>query len=405
LKEINLTKKEACRFILAHQNLLPPRQLQKENIFSFIKKAGCIQYDPLSRIARNADLVLQSRISDFQEKDLYKLLYEERTLLDGWDKMMAIWPTEDWPYFERRRKEFKNIYKKRKDLNEACREIREYLSQFDFISSKDIESPRQVGWSWAPTSVMRAALESMYHQGELSVHHKDGTRKYYGFSSRLVPSEILNKPDPNRTLEEHHDWLTLRRTGSQGLLWNRGGGGAWLGTNMNKSFRTASLERLTGSGDLIPVQIEEIGNPFYMGKDELPLLDKIREENYPVKGGAAFIAPLDNLLWDRDFIKDLFHFDYKWEVYTPEKKRKYGYYVLPVLWRDRFIARFEPVMDRKKGILKIENWWWEEEEQLTDEIKADLITALRNFKNFLGAHKVGLSRKHKMQEFSWIKEF
>ena len=74
---------------------------------------------------------------------------------------------------------------------------------------------------------------------------------------------------------------------------------------------------------------------------------------------ATFIGPLDNLIWDRDLIRWLFDFDYTWEVYKPAAQRKYGHYVLPVLYGDRFIARVEPIFDRKARVLTVVNWWWE----------------------------------------------
>ena len=83
---------------------------------------------------------------------------------------------------------------------------------------------------------------------------------------------------------------------------------------------------------------------------------------------AAILAPLDNLLWDRRFIKELFDFYYVWEVYKPVKERLYGYYVLPVLYGDHFIARFEPGRDKESGALVIKNWWWEESVEATEQV-------------------------------------
>ena len=109
-----------------------------------------------------------------------------------------------------------------------------------------------------------------------------------------------------------------------------------------------------------------------MRQDDLKLARKSMKTQQANK--AAFIAPLDNLLWDRKNIQRLFDFSYMWEVYKPEKQREYGYYVLPVLYVDRFIGRFDPAFDKKTGRLTIKDWWWEE----GVEVDQDMANALRN---------------------------
>jgi uncharacterized protein YcaQ len=84
------------KFILYHQGLLQPIHQTKEEIVEFIQKVGCIQYDPLNIIARNPDLVLQARVPNYQEIMLSQLLYQDRKLVDGWDKQMSIYATSDW---------------------------------------------------------------------------------------------------------------------------------------------------------------------------------------------------------------------------------------------------------------------------------------------------------------------
>ena len=105
---------------------------------------------------------------------------------------------------------------------------------------------------------------------------------------------------------------------------------------------------------------------------------------------ATFIGPLDNLIWDRDLIRWLFDFDYTWEVYKPAVQRKYGHYVLPVLYGDRFIARVEPIFDRKARVLTIVNWWWEAGVAPDDTLIAALDECLAAFGRYLGAAEVWL---------------
>ena len=385
---MRISRSRARSFLLNYHNLSPPRRLRTdEDILSLIRKLGCIQYDPLRTSARNADLVLQSRCTGYREATLYRLLYEKRRLLDWWDKNMSIWPVEDWPCFARERARFRERYRRRAaELKEGREAIFALLEERDYVSSRDFADGTKVSWSWAPTSVARAALESMYHQGELLIHHKEGSRKFYAPAERLLPRELLKAPDPFPDLKSYHDWLVKRRIASVGLLWNRSSD-TWLGTGLKKQDRSAALSRLEDRGEISSVEVEGPDEIFY-----LPAAEQSRLEEKPTDppGEAAFLAPLDNLLWDRVQISRLFDFDYKWEVYTPVEQQRYGYYILPVLYGDRFIARCEPVMDRKTGTLRIKNWWWEPRVEITAEMEEALAHCLSEFCSFLGAPGLSL---------------
>ncbi|MGE5507928.1 MAG: winged helix-turn-helix domain-containing protein [Chitinophagales bacterium] len=386
MAEVILTRQQARRFLLAQQSLWPPHQLKgKSGILSFIRRVGCIQFDPLNIVGRNPELVLQARVSDFRPAMLEELLYEDRKLLDGWDKMMAIYSTEDWPYFQRHREAA------RRRLSDTSRpivsivdEVRAAISEHGPQSSLDLPYQQTVDWPWAPTRLSRAALESMYFCGELVIDHKVHTRKVYDLASRHLSPELLSASDPNRTEEEYHDWHVLRRIGGVGLLWARSGD-AWLGMPGIKSKeRRAALLRLQSQGKIIKASVEGIEQPLYLRSE-----DSLRLESVLKSGGqgshAVILAPLDNLLWDRRLVKELFAFDYRWEVYKPSGDRRYGYYVLPVLLGDRFIARFEPGRDRKNKALTIKKWWWEPGIRQSKWLRSELIDCFERFLKYLGS--------------------
>jgi hypothetical protein len=116
----------------------------------------------------------------------------------------------------------------------------------------------------------------------------------------------------------------------------------------------------------------------------------------------VILAPLDNLLWDRKLIAALFGFDYKWEVYTPAADRRYGYYVLPLLYEDRFIGRFEPVANRKSGELVVENWWWEQGVTPNQEMTAALKRCLSAFVRFLKLQALVPGKALPKEEWKWM---
>lgn len=394
MKEITVTKQQACRFLLAYQGLDAKRAFAgKQGILDYIQRAGCIQFDPLNIVGHNHELVLQARIRGFNPGQLQQLLYEERSLIDGWDKNMSIYRTEDWPYFSRQREAARrSLGSSEKPINDVLPQIRREIEQRGPLSSSDLDYGRRVDWFWAPTSISRAALESMYFWGELIIHHKSYTRRIYDFAYRHIPEELLSVPDPNATEEAYFAWYVLRRIGSMGLLWNRAGD-AWLGIDGLKSAeRNEAFKRLTEDEKIIRVKVEGIGHPMYIQSGYRGLLEEITAGT-PTARRAVILAPLDNLLWDRKLIKELFCFDYRWEVYKPAAERSYGYYVLPVLYGDRFVARFEPGRDKKTGRIIIKNWWWEPGVKAGKGLTGALDKCFKAFTEFLGAEGMEMEEK------------
>jgi uncharacterized protein len=391
---LTLTNQQARRFILAHQGLWPPHELEdKSGVLAYIRRVGCIQFDPLNIVGHNPELVLQARVSDFRPAMLQELLYEERKLVDGWDKMKSIYGVEDWPYFRRRREAA------RRRLGDSSRpatailpQVRQEIERRGPLSSIDLDFDQTVDWSWAPTRIARAALDSMYSWGELIIHHRMHTRKVYDFARHHIPEALLSAPDPNETEEQFHDWRILRRIGSIGLVWGKAGD-AWLGMRDIKSKeRRAALARLIEQDQVVEVHVEGIDPPLYMRSEDRQTLDEALDAQ-DLAPRAAIIAPLDNLIWDRRFVEEMFDFYYRWEVYTPVAKRQYGYYVLPILYGDRFVARFDPGRDKPSGALVIQNWWWESGVVPSERMQAELERCFSRFLCYLNADQLQIDRE------------
>ncbi len=138
---------------------------------------------------------------------------------------------------------------------------------------------------------------------------------------------------------------------------------------------------------VVEVRVESIDPPLYARRQDEETLDAVLHGEEPPPS-AAFIAPLDNLIWDRQFVETLFDFEYRWEVYTPVKKRTYGYYVLPVLYNDRFVARFEPDRDAPDGVLGIKGWWWEPGVAPSPDMRHAIQQAFAAFLDYLGAERL-----------------
>ena len=350
------TRQQVKQYIIRYQGLCDESDLKNDqDICDFVKKVGCIQFDPLDAAGRNADLVLQARMKRYQRDDLYRLLYEDRRLFDCWDKNMSICRVEDWPCFEPFRQRYRPWLKKHEA---AVQEVKDYLRIHEWAGSTDIESHERVTWHFGEQSLVRAILECMCYSGEAIVHHKSGTRRYYGLADTWIDAVYYQQPCPFQTIADYHEWLVLRRINSVGCLWDRPSD-AFLGIYDFKSAdRKGALKRLCEKGVLTSFQTADIDAVFYIDRKNVSLLEQDEELH---SRNMRILAPLDNMLWDRRLIEALFDFKYRWEVYVPAKQRQYGYYVMPLLYRDTLVGRIELKTDRTTSTLIVKHVWWEKQ--------------------------------------------
>lgn len=382
MEPIKLTNRQAREFILLKQGLLGEYKfIDEKGVCEYIKQAGCIQFDPIDVCGKNAELVLQSRVKGFSKDMLYKLLYKDRVLIDYFDKNMSIFSIDDWKYFTRLRASYLEYGRSMNEVNDVLEEIKSLIKEKGFASSKDINLNEKVDWAWNPTTLSRAALETMYFRGELIIHHKKGTIKQYSLAKDYIDNKILSASDPNINEEEYLEWRVLRRIGAVGMLWKKPSD-ALLGIGgLKADNRKSVFQRLIQKEKIVEILIENIPDSFYCLLGDRSLIDRVIKNN-EFKHRTEFIAPLDNMLWDRKLIKVIFDFDYKWEIYTPVAQRKYGHYVLPALSGDRFIGRIEIVKDKKLKEIIVKNFWFEEDIVNRDTLYESIYDCLTRFSKF-----------------------
>lgn len=394
---INLTKRQACQFMLLKQGLLGEyRFVGKQGAADFVRQAGCIQFDPVDVCGKNAELTLQSRVKGFTKQTLYELLYEDRMLVDYPDKNLSVFPVEDWPYFERYRRAARESGMRFPELAELEKQAKEYIARNGAVSSDELPIEGDIYWHsaihwsgmWGEKSnAARAVLEQLYSVGELVIHHKQGARKFYALARDYIPAELLDAPDPLPDEFEHLKWRVLRRISAVGLLWNRPSD-AWLNIwGMKSPERNRAFGELLEEGKILEIQVEGLKNHLYCNAEDLPLVERVLGDEV-FKPRCEFLAPLDCFLWDRNLIKELFGFDYRWEIYTPVAKRKYGFYVLPVLYGERFAGRIEAVAEKKTGTLVVKNIWFEDGVRQTKKLSAGIEKCVKRFAKFNGCWEV-----------------
>ena len=365
-----------------------------------MRQAGCIQFDPVDVCGKNAELTLQSRVQGFTKKTLWQLLYQDRLLVDYPDKNLSILLTEDWPYFERYRRSAREGGRQFEGLAELEELTRQYLRENGPVNSDTLPVEGQLYWHsmihWSgqwhgQTGAARAALEQMYSTGELVIHHKEGARKYYDLAEKYLPPELLNAPDPLPEEIDHLAWRVERRIGAVGLLWNRPSD-AWLNLwGLNAARREECFRRLLAEGRIQELSVEGVRCPLYCRAGEEALLERAVSAE-ALRPRCELLAPLDCLLWDRKLIRELFGFDYTWEIYTPREKRKYGYYVLPLLYGESFIGRVEAVPDRAADALQVRHIWYEDGRKPGRALSAAVEKRLMKFAAFNGCSRLEMPR-------------
>ena len=388
---LTVTKDQAGQFILLKQGLLGDyRFIRKEGAYQYVRQVGCIQFDPVDVCGRNAELTLQSRVKGFRRKMLNDLLYRDRLLVDYSDKELSVWPREDWPYFSGYRERSVAHGQNFPGIPELEEQAIAYIRKHGPVSSDTLPIEGTIFWHssmhwsghWEKDSLAaRSVLEQLYTDGVLLIHHKTGSRKYYDLAEKYFPADLLCAPNPCRDEETFTDWRIRRRIGAVGLLWNRNST-AWLGISMTTEQRNASFDRLEKSCSISAVQVEGIRFPLYILSEDLPLLESVITGQADLKPRLEFLAPLDPMLWDRKLIEAIWGFQYSWEIYTPAVKRKYGYYVLPILCGDRFVGRIEPKADRKTNILTVQNIWLEPGVRRTRKLSGQIDKAVQRLAKF-----------------------
>jgi len=391
-----LTNRQARRFVLLRQGLVGERAFAgKQGALGFVRRAGCIQFDPVDVCGRNAELTLQSRVEGFEKAMLDELLYADRLLVDYPDKQLAIIPAELWPYFGRYREAARKGGLAFEGLAAMEKKALAFIKANGPVSSAELPFSGSMRWHssihWSggwdgETNAARAVLEQLYSAGRLVVHRKKGARKYYDLAERHLGPELLAAPEPLPDEPSHLRWRVLRRIGAVGLLWNRPSD-AWLHIRgLNGETRAGIFGSLAAAGEIIPVEVEGIKGPLYCLAADGPLLRAAAEGPAP-RPRTELIAPLDCLMWDRKLVKALFGFSYSWEIYTPAHRRKYAAYALPLLHGEAFAGRVEAVRNGAAKTLEVRNVWLEEGAKAGPKLRAALDSCLKRFAGFNGCER------------------
>jgi uncharacterized protein YcaQ len=397
---MHLTRDEARMLAVIGQRLdrRPNRKITPARVLDMIRYLGCVQLDTISVVARSHETVLYSRLgAGFNPQDVWRL-YGERALTEYWAHAAAIIPMEMIPHFFRAMEErdapdhqYGGWLREQQGVVD---EVLGTIAERGPVTSRAFErpeGPRPEAWAWYGGKPEKQALSYLWTAGRLTVVQRNGFERVFDLSERAVPAELRAR---RPTVEENEAFFTRRALGAMGIATAR-----WL----RDYFRTGGVshlsargvvdevQRLVDAGEAIPVKVEGWNEPAWLDRSLLPRLDELRAgRGRPTL--TTVLSPFDNLVWHRERALTLFDFDYRLECYTPEHKRLYGYYTLPVLHRGRLIGRVDLHYARKARLLTMKAAHLEPRERANEATARAVAAAVRDYLRFLGGGDLVVGR-------------
>ncbi|MBV6458650.1 MAG: hypothetical protein HONBIEJF_01784 [Fimbriimonadaceae bacterium] len=370
---MELSKADVRRALVRH--LFAPA----DNALAVFERLGSVQFDPIAPVGCNHDLVLHSRVENYRIGDWQKLAYEDRAIYDGWDKQASLVHFDGWPmrrnFHDLHRKHFEHIFDGHADAVQAI--LDEIWERGPLMPKECSFQVRKEEWkgSWHGPNVAKQTLRALWHTGQVMTSGRKGGHHVYDLSERIVPPHL--PAIPKLTVEDFKRELVLERHRAMGIIRPTAPYEVWSYA-VYAPARKVAIDALVARGDLVQVQVDNVKahtTPEFLSHLDKPSLEP----------RVRFIAPLDQLLWDRTMVGHVFDFDYIWEIYVPEAKRKWGYYVLPVLYGDDLVARIE--FWCRQGILEIKRWI-PETPDLPVGFYEELERSLRSFAAYCSATKL-----------------
>lgn len=325
-----LSISKARQLLVAHLGLARSLGKGARGTRAVLERLRCIQLDPLDVIGTNADLVVMARTDDVARGDVWRHLFPQHAF-EHFAKERCILPASAFPFYRERGHQAQAPWWRHREREERVPAqlidaVLDEVRERGPISARDLTdhgSVEPIDWSgWRGTAKATSmALEILWTRCDVVVagRTESGAKLYAVPQWNGAPHEPFDR------------WAVRERVRAAGLL-SRAGGSNW---SMLSDARTSGVvEEMLTAGELVEVAIEGSSRPYLAVPDFLKARASYDDR-------LRILGPLDPLLWDRKLVQQVFEFDYVWEVYKPAHQRKWGWYVCPILHRDRLVGRID----------------------------------------------------------------
>jgi uncharacterized protein len=374
------------RLALAAQGLLQAQSYGRglTGARKAINHIGYVQIDTISVVERAHHHVLYARVPEFKPAMLDRLL-RDRDIFEYWAHAAAFLPMADFRFslpYKQAIKSGQTHWHKTRD-QKLMDELLARIRADGPIRSRDVEtnaSKRTGWWDWKPA---KKALEQMYMEGDLMVSDREGFQKTYDLTERVLPPDV-NTQMPS--IEEFATYIVDQQLRCHGLVSLKGLTYLRRNPELRQAVKAVVDEKLAQL-TLEQVQLSS-GEVFIL---ETGALERALP---PLKSRMLILSPFDNSVIQRDRLKALFQFDYQLECYLPEAERQYGYFCLPLLYRDEFIGRMDCKAHRKINQLEIKSLHLEQHEFDEELVITAFVDAIIKFGHFQNCASVALMKAH-----------
>lgn len=395
-RQLSLAK--ARQLHLAAQGLLrpPKRKARFDDLLSAIRQMSLLQIDTIHVVARSPYLVLFSRLGDYPQAWLNAAL-SKGDLYEYWAHEACFIPIEDYPLLRHRMLSPHHLGWKYNGEWAATRqqertELLAWIERNGPVRSADFSAPpgqKPGWWSWKPH---KRHLENLFSEGELMVVERRNFQRVYDLRQRVM----VDWDDARHAMDEPVAVMAMLHNSARSLGLFRA---AWLADyyRLRRPPVKEALKQWLAQKTVISVEVESLGE-CYLHASLLPLLEEETRATY-----TTLLSPFDPLVWDRKRVLSLFNFDYRLECYTPEAKRQYGYFVLPILHRGELKGRIDAKMLRKEKVLLVRGFWLEKGVWPGQRMLTDLHQALSRFARWQGAETLVLENLPEPLASTWQK--
>ncbi len=396
---LTATARAARRVAVTRQHLAGklPTRATGEQILSVVRDLIFVQWDPIEVVAPSHILALWNRIGNFRLADLERLLWDEKKLFEHWANFAAgIFLTEDYPLYysmmklypesigkswgarKPRTKKFLAEHKALgKSILDQLKKGPRQQNQFEeYVPTKSVDG-------WTTGSEVSEMLFHLHMRGEVMVVGHEGKRNVWGLSEEFLPGWVVRKELAEEEIERIAAEKAIRALGTASppeinYYFPRG----------RYQNLTRALESLEEDSTIHRVRVAEFQgrDERYIHEMDVRLLESVNGDDWQPR--ISLLPPFDNLICGRGRTNTVFGFDYSHEMFLPQNKRKFGYYVLPILWGDRFIGRVDPRMDRLNEKLLINSVHTEPGAPTDKMVSAEISETIDRLAKFLGANEV-----------------
>ena len=367
------------------QGLTNPRgkKLTRKAFIDHLERAGGLQIDTSNVLERPHYLTLWSRFGAYKKSLVDKWVYRDRIAFEYWGHVASIIPANRMPLGRRRMKMFNpkaQWWVERKPSEASMRNVLRRLRNEGPLESINFEkSPASPGAEPAWNS--KRALEMLWHHGKVAISERRHFRRVFDLAERVYPD------GPTATLAEYEDGWLLTGLSGNGIASEKHLENYITAPRLLAPDRRRVIARNLKAGRVVEVEVDGLNGPLLALPEHLEKLSRI-----PKPRGTTLVCPFDSFLWQRDRAEHLLNFYYRIEIYTPPAKRKYGYFVMPILHDGALVGRLDPKLHRDRGKLEIKAIFLEPGFERNEEFEQGLATTLGSLADFVGANKISLPK-------------